>query len=151
MRTLLQDVRYGWRMLSKTPGLTAIVSTTPALGIAANAVIFSIVNGYLLRPLPVPQPGEIATLAAHQQGSSPFLYLFSYADFLDFRSQAAPIADLFGYMPVLPGLSADGKADQILAAYVTGNYFTALKVQPAVGRLILPSEENQPGKAAVLV
>ena len=61
------------------------------------------------------------------------------------------MADLFGYMPVLPGLSADGRADQILAAYVTGNYFTALKVQPALGRLIQPSEENQPGKTAVLV
>ncbi len=54
-------------------------------------------------------------------------------------------------MPVLPGLSADGRADQILAAYVIGNYFTALRVKPALGRLIQPSEENQPGKTAVLV
>ncbi len=148
---MLQDIRYGWRMLAKTPGLTAIVAITLALGIAANALIFSIVNGYLLRPLAVPQPGQIAVLAAEQKGGSPFLYQFSYPDFVDFRSQAAPVADLFGYMPVLPGLSADGRADQILAAYVTGNYFTALRVQPALGRLILPSEENQPGKTAVLV
>jgi predicted permease len=151
MPTLLQDIRYGWRMLSKTPGLTAIVATTLALGIAANAIVFNVVNGYLLRPLAVTQPEQIAALAAEQKGGSPFLYQFSYPDFLDFRSQAAPVADLFGYMPVLPGLSADGRADQILAAYVTGNYFTALNVQPALGRLILPSEENQPGKAPVLV
>jgi predicted permease len=151
MKTMLQDIRYGFRMLSKTPGLTAIVATTLALGIAANALIFSIVNGYLLRPLPVPHPEQIAVLAAQQKGNSPFLYMFSYPDFLDFRSQAEPVADLFGYMPVLPGLSADGKADQMLASYVTGNYFTALNVQPALGRLILPGEENQPGKAAVLV
>jgi ABC-type antimicrobial peptide transport system permease subunit len=151
MRTLVQDIRFGWRMLAKTPGLTAIVATTLALGIAANALIFSIVNGYLLLPLPVPQPQQIAALAAQQKGSSPLLYLFSYPDFLDFRSQAAPVADLFGYLPVLPGLSSDGKADQILAGYVTGNYFTALNVHPALGRLILPSEEDQPGKAAVLV
>jgi predicted permease len=151
MKTLLQDIRYGLRMLSKTPGLTAIVATTLALGIAANALIFSIVNGYLLRPLPVPHPEQIAVLAARQKGSSPFLYMFSYPDFRDFRSQAAPVADLIGYMPVLPGLSADGRADQMLASYVTGNYFTALNVQPALGRLILPGEENQPGKAAVLV
>jgi len=151
MKTLLQDLRYGWRMLSKTPGLTAIVAITLALGIAANALIFSIVNGYLLRPLPVPHPEQIAFLAAQQKNSSPYLFTFSYPDFLDFRSQAAPVADLFGYMPVLPGLSADGRADQILASYVTGNYFTALNVQPALGRLMLPDEENQPGKASVLV
>jgi predicted permease len=151
MRTLLQDIRYGWRMLCKTPGLTAIVAATLALGIAANALIFSIVNGYLLRPLPVPHPEQIAFLATQQKGSSPFLYMFSYPDFLDFRSEAAPVADLFGFMPVLPGLSADGQADQMLASYVTGNYFAALNVQPALGRLILASEENQPGKAAVLV
>ena len=138
-------------MLSKTPGLTAIVAITLALGIAANALIFSIVNGYLLRPLPVPHPEQIAFLAAQQKNSSPYLFTFSYPDFLDFRSQAAPVADLFGYMPVLPGLSADGRADQILASYVTGNYFTALNVQPALGRLMLPNEENQPGKASVLV
>ncbi len=151
MRTLLQDIRYGWRMLAKAPGLTAIVTITLALGIAANALIFSIINGYLLRPLPVPEPQQIASLAAEQKGSSSFLFLFSYPDFLDFRTQAVSVADLFGYMPVLPGLSADGRADQMLAAYVTGNYFTALNVHPALGRLILPSEENQPGKTAVLV
>jgi predicted permease len=151
MKALVQDIRYGWRMLCKTPGLTAIVATTLALGIAANTLIFSVVNGYLLRPLPVPHPEEIASLAAQQKGSSPFLYTFSYPDFLDFRSQAAPIADLFGFMPVLPGLSADGKADQMLASYVTGNYFTALNVRPLLGRLILPSEEYEAGKAAVLV
>jgi predicted permease len=151
MRTLLQDIRYGWRMLWKTPGLTFIVVLTLALGIAANALIFSIVNGYLLRPLPVPRPEQIAVVAAQQKGSSPLLYMFSYPDFLDFRSQAAPVADLFGFTPVLTGLSADGKADQMLTSYVTGNYFTALNVQPALGRLIQPSEENQPGKAPVLV
>src|ERR1700734_1183903 len=135
MKILLQDIRFGCRMLAKTPALTAIVAATLALGIAANALIFSIVNGYLLRPLPVPHPEQIAFLAAQQKGSSPLLYTFSYPDFLDFRSQAAAFADVFALMPVLPGLSADGKADQIFACYVTGNYFTALNVQPALGRV----------------
>ena len=151
MKTLLQDIRYGWRILSKSPGLTAIVAATLALGIAANALIFSVVNGYLLRPLPVPHAEQIAFVSEQQKGGSPYLYMFSYPDFLDFRSQAASVADIFGYMPVLPGLSADGRADQMLASYVTGNYFTALNVQPALGRLLLPNEENQPGKAAVVV
>jgi len=151
MQALLQDIRYGWRMLSKTPALTIVVAITLSLGIAANALIFSIVNGYLLRPLPVPHPEQIAVVATQQKGSPAYFYTFSYPDFVDFRAQAASIANLFAYVPTLPGLSADGKADQMLASYVSGNYFSALGVQPALGRLIRPSEENQPGEQAVLV
>ncbi|HTR39025.1 MAG TPA: ABC transporter permease [Bryobacteraceae bacterium] len=151
MKTLLQDIRYGVRMLRKTPGLTAVVAVTLALGIAANALIFSIVNGYLLRPLSVPDAGQIAFLATQQKGSSPLLFTFSDPDFQDVRAQAAKVADVFAFIPVLPGLSADGEADQMLASYVTGNYFTALQVKPFLGRLIVPAEENQPGKEAVLV
>jgi predicted permease len=151
MRTLLQDIRYGWRMLRKSPGATFIVALTLALGIGANTYIFSIVNGYLLRPLPVPEPGQIAVLAAQQAGNSPFMYLFSYPDFVDFRKQAASVANLFVYGVDLGGLSADHKADQFLFSQVSGNYFSGLGVKPLLGRLILPEEENQPGKQSVLV
>src|ERR1700729_3593689 len=99
MRTLLQDLRYGWRMLRKTPVLTAVVAITLALGVGANALIFSFVNGFLLRPLPVQHPEQIAVLAAQQKGSSQFLTAFSYPDFVDFRKQADSFADLFGYIP----------------------------------------------------
>ena len=138
-------------MLAKAPGLTAIICLTLALGIAANALIFSIVNGYLLRPLSVPQPEQIAFLAEQQKGSSPLLFTFSGPDFQDFREQAKSVADVFGFMPILPGLSADGKAEQMFACYVSGNYFSALGVKPGYGRLILPEEEGQPGKEAVVV
>jgi predicted permease len=151
MRTLAQDLRYGWRMLRKTPAATLIIILTLALGIGANTYIFSIVNGYLLRPLPVPEPGQIAVLAAQQAGNSPYLYLFSYPDFVDFRKQAASVADLFVYGVDLGGLSADQKADQLLFSQVSGNYFSGLGVKPLLGRLILPEEENQPGKQPVLV
>ena len=87
---------------------------TLALGIGANALIFSIVNGFLLRPMPVPHPEQIAVLAANQKGSSPFVIQFSYPDFVDFRKQAESFADLFAYRMDLPGLSADGRADQLV-------------------------------------
>jgi hypothetical protein len=151
MTTLLQDVRYGWRMLAKTPALTAVVAITLALGIGANALIFSFVNGFLLKPLPVPHPEQIAVLGATHKGDSPFLFSFSYPAFLDFRTQAESFADFFGYVPTFPGLSADGRADHLLASYVTGNYFSVLGVKPALGRLIRASEENQPGQQPVLV
>ena len=151
MGMLLQDIRYGWRMLAKTPALTLVVAVTLALGIGANALIFSFVNGFLLRPMPVPHPEQIAVLAANQKGDSPFLYSFSYPEFVDFRKQAASFADLVGYILARPGLSADGRVDQVLASYVTGNYFSVLGVKPALGRLILGSEENQPSEQPVVV
>src|ERR1700722_10289291 len=151
MGMLLQDIRYGWRMLAKTPALTLVVAVTLALGIGANALIFSFVNGFLLRPMPVPHPEQIAVLAANQKGDSPFLYSFSYPEFVDFRKQAASFADLVGYILARPGLSADGRVDEVLASYVTGNYFSVLGVKPALGRLILGSEENQPSEQPVVV
>jgi putative ABC transport system permease protein len=151
MRALLQDIRYGIRMLLKTPLLTVIVAVTLALGIGANALIFSFVNGFLLRPMPVPHPEQIAVLAASQKGDSSFLYSFSYPEFVDFRKQAHSLADLAGYILAQPGLSADGRVDQVLASFVTGNYFSVLGVKPALGRLILGSEENQPGEQPVVV
>jgi len=152
MPALLQDIRYGIRMLLKTPLLTVIVAITLALGIGANALIFSFVNGLLLRPMPVPHPERIAVLAAQQKGGSQFLSQFSYPEFVDFRQQAASVGDLFGYILTQPGLSADGRVDQLLASYVTGNYFSVLGVKPALGRLIiLGSEEDQPGEQTVVV
>jgi predicted permease len=151
MRTLAQDLRYGWRMLWKTPAATLIIVLTLALGIGANTFIFSLVNGYLLRPLSVPHPQQIAVLAARKAGDSPFLFSFSYPDFIDFRKQSASFADVFAYQMSLAGLSADNKADQFFLSYVTGNYFSALGIKPLLGRLVLPSEEDQPGEQPVLV
>lgn len=151
MQTLLQDIRYGWRMLAKTPVATFIVVLTLALGIGANTYVFSVINGYLLRPLAVPEPGRIAVLAARESGASPLLYGFSYPDFVDFRKQAAPVADLFLYEVSLGGFSADNRADQVLFSNVSGNYFSGLGIKPLLGRFILPEEENQPGKQPAMV
>ncbi len=85
-------------------------------------------------PLSVPQPRQIAVLAARKAGDSPFLFNFSYPALVDFRKQAASFADLFGYQMGLAGLSADNKADQFFLSYVTGNYFSALGIQPLLGR-----------------
>ncbi|HEX5227533.1 MAG TPA: ABC transporter permease [Bryobacteraceae bacterium] len=151
MQTLLQDVRYGWRMLAKAPGLAAVVVITLALGIAANALVFSIINGFLLRPLPVPHPEQIAVLAASQKADLTLGYSLSYPEYTDFRKQTAPFAELFGYTLGVRGLSADNRADQVLGCFVTGNYFSTLGVRPALGRLISSDEEDQPGQQPVVV
>ena len=91
MQTLLQDLRYGWRMLAKTPGLTAVVAITLALGIGANALIFSFVNGFLLHPMPVPHPEQIAVFSAQQKGSSQLLYGLLVSRFRRFPSTGRPV------------------------------------------------------------
>jgi predicted permease len=152
LESLLRDIRFGFRMLAKAPSLTAIVVITLALGIGVNAAIFSIVNGFLIRPLPVPHPQQIVVLASHQQGAPLGASGFSYPDFADFRKQAADtFSDLFVYQPFLIGLSADGRADELTVSYVSGNYFSALGLKPALGRMFLPGEGERPGDSPILV
>jgi putative ABC transport system permease protein len=139
MEQLWQDFRYGIRMLAKSPGMTAVVVVTLALGICANAVIFSIVSGFL-RPLPVRAPEQLVVVATQQKDSPIFMNRMSYPELVDFRKQSNSFSDLIAYTVTLMGLSYEGKADQFVVSYVTGNYFSTLGVKPAAGRLFLPKE-----------
>ena len=151
MSGLAQDLRYSLRQLRKNPGFTLVVVLTLALGLGANVTVFSIVNGIILRPLPVPQPRQIAVLAAQQRGAPLGMYMLSYPELLDFRAQDDAFSDLFAYEIDLEGMSADNKADHFLAAHVTGNYFSALRLKPALGRLFLPGEGEKPGSESLVV
>ncbi len=151
METFLQDLRYAARMLSKSPAFTAIAVLTLALGIGANTAIFSMVDSFLLRPLPVKNPGELVVLAC-EQNQGPLIPQFSYADLLDIREQTTSVfADVTGSTVGLDGLSVNGHADRIVTLYVTGDYFGALGLKPAAGRLLLPSEGKEIGADPVLV
>ena len=150
MSTLLHDLRYGLRMLAKNPGFTAVAVLTLALGIGANTAIFSTVNGLFLRGLQVQDPGAPVTLGfTHKKDVG--LSLVSYPDFEDIQRQADGWVDLFAYRFGVDGLNAGDRADHILTNYVTGDYFTALGIKPALGRLILPAEGKVPGADPVIV
>jgi putative ABC transport system permease protein len=149
IETLVQDVCYGFRMLAKAPSLTAIVVITLALGIGVNTAIFSVLNGWLLRPLPVQAPEQIMVLAPQQEQGP--RGKFSYADLLDFRKQAEAFSDLFAYGFGASGLSFDGKANEFVYSAVTGNYFSALGVRPVLGRLFFIGEGEKPGDALLVV
>src|SRR5262249_26816104 len=136
----LEDVRYGVRQMRRSPGFTAAVVLTLALGIGANTAIFSVVDSFLLRPLPVADPGQITVLDSPQkQGFA--LPLFSIPDYRDLCDQAGTVfSGMFSYLSRFDGLSVNGKAERIRASYVSGNFFSTLGIKPALGRFILPSE-----------
>ncbi|HXT86141.1 MAG TPA: ABC transporter permease [Verrucomicrobiae bacterium] len=151
MNPFWQDVRYALRMLRKSPMLTVIVVLTLALGIGANTAIFGIVNGFILRPLPVKSPQEVMVLAASVPGDVIGDYQLSYPELADFRAQADTFSDLLAYQVGIGGLSFAGKTDQFFFDYVTGNYFSALGIQPALGRLFLPAQGETSGKDLYVV
>ncbi|HTV55772.1 MAG TPA: ABC transporter permease [Terriglobia bacterium] len=150
LESLAQDLRYGLRQLRRNPGFTAVAVITLALGIGANTAIFSVVNAVFRRGLPAYHPGQLLGLSFHQKGSSG-QYTFSYPDFEDIRKQAGCFSDMFAYHIGLDGLNEGTRTDQIITSFVTGNYFTALGLRPALGRLLLPTEGKVPGSDPVLV
>ena len=150
MRGFLQDLRHALRLLVKSPGFTLVAVLTLALGTGANTTVFSLINGILLRPMPVAHPEQIVVLAARQEGS-PGFQSFSYPDYQDIRSQTDAFSDILAYRVSLVGLSFDGKGEHCVVSRVTGNYFRTLGIQPALGRFILPSEGQTPGADPIFV
>ncbi len=151
VESFFQDLRYGVRMSWKWRGMTAILALTLALGIGANTAIFSLVNAFLLRPLPVAQPEQIAVLAIQQKDAPVGSSGFSYPEFGDFRNQAHAFSSLFGLVLGTVELNADGRSEQCAASYLTANFFSSLGILPAAGRFILPSEGEARGVQPVAV
>jgi len=151
MGSLLQDLRFAARMLWKSPAFTVVAVLTLALGIGANTAIFSIVDSFVLRPLPVKDPDRLVVLA-FEQNQGPLQSQFSYLDLVDIREQTSSVfSDVTGSFVGLDGLSVNGHADRIVTVYVTGDFFSGMGLRPAVGRLILPSESKELGSDPVIV
>jgi len=140
IETTAQDIRFGLRMLRRSPGFTAIAVLTLGLGIGANTAIFSVVNSFLLRPLPVKNPEQITIMAMRlKQGL--MQSNFSYPELQDLQAQSSSVfSDVFAAELGEGGVSYNGKTEPIVVNYVSGNYFTALGVRPLLGRFVLPSE-----------
>ena len=151
MQTLLQDLRYAFRQLWTNRGFTLLVVVTIGIGIGANTAIFSMVNG-VRRPLPVPHAEQIVVLAAQTKGDETgFRYRYSFPAMQDFRQQSDRFSDVFGFDLSLGGLTINGKAYQFLFAVVSGNYFSGLGVRPALGRVFVPGEGENPGAEETIV
>jgi putative ABC transport system permease protein len=147
MRNLLQDFRYGWRGLRKSPGFAAVVVLVLALGIGANTAIFSVVNAVLLRPLPFEQPERLVALYhTPPQASFPGIPLFSVsaANFLDWRAQARSFEGMAAYSHRRYTMTGSGQPFTVPAIASTYGLFSLLHAEPLMGRTFVESED-QPG------
>ncbi|MCI0392116.1 MAG: ABC transporter permease [Acidobacteria bacterium] len=150
MNTLLQDLRFGARMLWKRPGFTAVVMLTLALGIGANTAIFGVVDRLLVRMLPVNEPERLVNLEGRDEKGDNDTS-FSYPIYKDYRDQNDVFDGLLAYSENAMNLSEGGQPERIMGALVSGNYFDALGVTPALGRAFLPEEDRIPGTHPVAV
>ena len=147
MGTLLQDLRFALRVLRKSPGFTISAVLTLALAIGANAVVFSVMNALILRPLNVPEPESLYGLwrsPDNDMGES-------YADYVDLRQRNRSFDDLVAYNLAIAGLDTGGEPARTWIEEATGNYFDELRIRPFLGRFFHASDEHGPGSAPYLV
>ena len=148
MRALWQDMRYGLRMLAKSPGFSALVILTLALGIGANTAIFSVVNAVLLRPLPFEEPDRLVQIwHTPPQASFPGIPTFSVspANFLDWRARSQAFEGMSAYGFGQYTLTGTGHPEAVRMVAVTSGFFSILRAQPLLGRAFL-AEEDSPGR-----
>jgi len=152
METLIQDIRYGLRSLWKRPGFTAVALITLALGIGANTAIFSLINAVLIRPLPFREPDRLVWSWGNIRNGGNRASV-SPLDYLDYRRQNRTFEEFAAMIsvPLSANLTGGGEPQRLTAAGVTGNFFQALGVQPALGRtLMLENESTGRDQVAVL-
>jgi predicted permease len=147
IETLIKDVRFSVRVLRKSRGFTIVAVLTLALAIGANAVVFSVLNALILRPLNVPQPESLYTI---EHGSDKSLVL-SYPDYLDLRDRSRSFEGLAAYNNGQAGLDTGDNSTRAFVDEVTGNYFDVFGLQPYLGRFFHASDEHGPNSAPYIV
>ena len=150
MRTLLKDLRYGIRMLTKTPGFTIVAVLSLALGIGVNTTVFSLLDAVMLRSLPIQHPEEIVDIATSVSGGEPHTD-FSYPLYAGLRDHNEALAGMVAYSETNFGLAAGDQTERIRGELVSANYFSVLGVQPTIGSAFSAGDER-PGapRAAVI-
>jgi predicted permease len=157
MTGLAQDIRYGLRQLRKSPGFTAVAVLTLALGIGANTTIFGLLDQALLRSLPVKEPERLVLLkysgsnTGHLSSRADGKTYFSYPMYRDLRDRNSVFSGIIATDWTQAGLQWRNQPELVATELVSGNYFDVLGVQPALGRLLLASDDTQPNANPVAV
>jgi predicted permease len=150
LEQLLQDLRYGLRMLRKNPGFTAVAVLTLALGIGANTAIFSVVYAVLLKPLPYTHSEQLFTVFQQLSNDETSATGISYANLTDLREQNHVFSEVAGNTRHQLTLTGHGEASVINTSVVTGGFFTLFAEKPLIGRVFFP-EDDKPGAPAVTI
>jgi len=147
--TLFKDIRYALRWMTRSPGFSAVAILSLGLGVGVNTAMFSLVDSLLFRPLPVTSPDTLVDVFT-TGGDGDEYATNSYPDYLDLRAQNTVFSDMLGYSPMMAPLSLGDRSRIALGQVVTSNHFTMLGVQPFLGRLLAPSDDD-PGAPRVVV
>ncbi len=151
MQTLWQDLRFAARMLRKNPGFTIVAMLTLALGIGANAAIFSVVNSVLLQPLPYKDPARILNLSGMDlktQTSGAFL---SYTKYTQIQEQNKTLESIAGFYPLTLSMVTEREPEAVNGARASVDFFRVLGISPARGRAFLPEEEQDGGPDVAVI
>ena len=148
LETLAQDLRHGGRVLRRNPAFTCIATLTLALGIGANAAIFSVVSAVLLRPLPWSEPDRAITIWSRWTAFDKTWV--ASGEVADYRRRARTLQSVAAWSDGQVNITGDGEPERVAAAQVTANTFSTLGVSPALGRVFSP-EEDVPNGADLVV
>lgn len=143
---LIQDARFSLRLLRKSPGFAVVAILTLGLAIGANAVVFGVLNGLILRPLNVPRAQDLLMIEREKGNGSA-----SYPDYLDLRDRNRSFDGLAAYNIDAAGLDTGGNPSRAWVEEVSGNYFDVLRLQPYLGRFFHASDEKGPNSAPYIV
>jgi putative ABC transport system permease protein len=148
MDTFWKDVQYGWRVLERNPSFALVAALTLAIGIGANAAIFSTVNALLLEKLPYAEANRIALVWNTDPGRKVLRGAVSPAQFLDWQAMNHVFHSMAAWQSTSVTMAGDGDPEQVWSSHVTANFFTLLGVQPVLGRDFL-AQEGRPGHERV--
>ncbi|AGY60600.1 ABC transporter permease [Gloeobacter kilaueensis] len=151
LQVLQQDLRYGWRMLIKNPGFTAVAVLTLALGIGANTAIFSVVNAVLLRTLPYPEPEQLVQVFESQLQQGLEKGAVSPPNYLDWRQQNRVFTNIAVYNTDQFSFKSGSQPERLNGAFISADFFKTLGVRPLLGRDLSPEEEKTGHDRVVLL
>ena len=143
MAALLQDIRYGLRMLGRSPGFTAVIVITLALGIGANTALFSVVDAVLLKPLPYQQPNQLVAVKVDMPGANLIDLGMSQPELEDFQKSSGVFENISAVWPISANITGREKPERVEANAVSTNFFTLLGAKPALGRVFNAGDSRE--------